>query len=110
MGFTVAESVLFPSLGVSIAGCYVTIKGTYVHGKKGIDIFPLSSISNPEQKEYVLSARFYVYSSSVNAELVPLREAIISYCSDELPADPFDCLYSLIKTTYFDGLTITDDL
>lgn len=106
MGFTVAESLTFSKFGVSATNCYVTIRGSYNFSKQGNGMsmmMPGQQSSSP----YSMSARFLVYASN-DKTLTPLREEMVYINLTDVPADPFDAIYSAVKTQFFAGKTFTD--
>jgi hypothetical protein len=111
MGFTVTEELDFSQYGVTVTGCYVTIKASYQHLKLGnqpIGMYLPPSIGQP-QGPYSLISKFYVYTSNDTA-LSPLRESYIVINQEFASEDPIADIYSAIKAQYFAGKTFTDDL
>ena len=94
MGFLVIEEVSLPTFGLNLAGCYVTIKGSYFHGKKA-------------DGTYYLSANWSLYSGQ-GATLTSLKSGSVTVDISDPAADHFVTLYSAIKVQEFAGKTFTD--
>lgn len=105
MGFIITESVDFPKLGISSAGCYVTIRGSYSQYKNGVTgMFP--PMLSPSSAPYRLYVRYYIYAAH-DLELTPLKEEYIGFDCEESVTDPIDYIYQKIKDM-FAGKTFTD--
>lgn len=108
MGFTVAEELTFPKLGISQANCYVTIKASFAHSKQGapsIGMMPMPM--NPSA--YSLTFRLSVYAAN-NSTLDALHQEVITIPLDEAAAVPITAIYAWLKSERYAGKTITDDL
>lgn len=111
MGFFITESIDFPVYGVSAAGCYITVKGSYIHQKAGVNSLGMMApiVSSIPQPAYTLVARYYVYASKEDG-LSPLHEDTIRIGVETIVDDPLATIYNNIKSQKFSGKTFADDL
>ena len=109
MGFTVTDDLTFNRYGVTVAGCYVTIKATYSHNKLGIQQAIPSMIPGDPALPYQLSARYYVYSDQAGSDVMScLDEGYVSISTATVQDNPIATLYAAIKQRYFSDKTTVD--
>lgn len=112
MGFFITESIDFPVYGVSAAGCYITVKGSYIHQKSGassLGMMAPMSMPGTTLSPYTLVARYYVYASKEEG-LTPLHEDTIRIGVETIVDNPLATIYNNLKSQKFTGKTFTDDL
>ena len=116
MGFIVQDDLTFPRFGVTIAGCYVTIRATYASYKQGqqhtglapAGMIPVLLAAGDVALPYQLITKYYVYSDQAGSEqMSPMDEGICSISTATPQDNPIATLYAAIKARYFsDKITI----
>lgn len=105
MGFTIEQKIDCTRFGIQCSGCYVTIKCSLQLSKGNSMPMPMQQ---QQPKPYVISARYYIYSSQNYSEIQPLFDDHFVCSFDEPPTNPAAQLYAELKSTKFAGLTLTD--
>jgi hypothetical protein len=104
MGFTIEQKIDCTRFGIQCSGCYVTIKCSLQVSKGN----SMPMMMQQQQKPYVISARYYIYSAQNYSEIQPLFDDQFVCSFDEPPTNPVAQLYAELKSTKFAGLTLTD--
>lgn len=106
MGFSVAEELEISRFGLSVAGCYVTLRGTFTQSKAGNA--PYMPGLGPSSSPYTLSGRYQIFANVDAPEA--LKSENISLGVSEVPTvNPLTPLYLHLKSTVFAGKTLTDN-
>lgn len=105
MGFTVTPITL-PTFDLTVTNpLQVTLRGTYVLQKRSSpliapEVRPPPTTNTNDSTEWVLSARYWIYSRPDYTNIEPIFQHTVSVNCPEVPADPFVTLYAALKALY----------
>lgn len=106
MGFLVAEELEISRFGLSVAGCYVTLRGSVTQSKG--NSAPMMPMMGASSSPYTLSGRYQIFANVDAPEA--LKTETISLGVDVVPeVNPLVPLYAHLKATVFAGKTLTDN-
>lgn len=102
MGLLVADTLVVSRFGVSISNFYVTIRSTYRLVKGRMPPFSDSL--------YTITAEYYIFTSQESGALEPILKDTVMVGSEVFPENPVQLIYTQLKNSIFQGMTVTDDM
>ena len=95
MGFTITEAYDLSSLGITLEGLYVSLRGE------------INITKSPNPSEYVMASTIWISASQSSQQSLLQQRAVKMFQAVDYPSNPIVELYNQVKTL-FEGYTLVD--